>query len=57
MTAEELEIEASSRLAVVGRTPDLRAGQILLMEFERLRALASMKRRESTDGPQAQDTA
>jgi hypothetical protein len=57
MTAEELEIEASSRLAAVGRTPDLRARQIVLMEFERLRALASMKRRECTDAPPAQDTA
>jgi hypothetical protein len=57
MTAEELEIEASSRLAAVGRTPNLHARQILLMEFERLRALAAMKRCECTDAPDAQDRA
>ncbi len=44
-TAEELEREASSRLVEARYTPDLRARQILLMEFEQLRALASLKRR------------
>jgi hypothetical protein len=46
-TAEELEREASSRLVEARYKPDLRARQILLMEFEQLRALASLRRREA----------
>jgi hypothetical protein len=46
-TADEFEREAASRLLKVRHTFDLRARQILLMEFEQLRALASSKRRET----------
>lgn len=44
-TADQLEHEAASRLDELRYTFDLAARQILLMEFEQLRALASMKRR------------
>jgi hypothetical protein len=44
-TVEQLESEAASRLIAARHTPGLRDRQILLMEFERLRALASKKRR------------